>query len=208
MLKRTLLAAFAVTTAVSATAQMGMMDVDAKTSKSKELMSFLDKDAYKKLDAADAYVLTEFVGDLPGNYQTALLRGLVGNAQEARMSKMRNQDASNAMAPTGDMMSDREILQTMKPMWPNNYDDSIKMLETGQDETDRGLIDSLFLPKSYTVDPLMSPCNERALDAVVKYLQANAKSTVPYRLKYTSLSSHMYAGLPGDWNGHPWPAGS
>lgn len=208
MMKRTLLAVLAVATAVSASAQMGTMDVDAKTSKPKDLIAFINKDAYKKLGAADAYVLTDFIDNLPGNYQTALLRGLVGNAQEAKLTKVRNQDASNALAPTGDLMGEKEMLQTMKPMWPSSYDDSLKMLEAGQDETDRGLIDSLFTNRSFTQDPLMSPYNERALDAIVKYLQENAKSTLPYRLKYTSLAPHTYAGLDSGWANHPWPAGS
>ena len=45
------------------------------------------------------------------------------------------------------------------------------------------------MPKSFTEDALMSPCNERQLDAIERYLKGLAMSTQPVRLKYTSLAS-------------------
>lgn len=208
-MKRTLIAAFAVTAAVSASAQMMMAPPDAKASKPGELMRFLEKDAYKKLDAPDAYILVKFVGDLPGNYQTAILRGLVRNAQEAYDSKMANQTAANAMPPMGDQPMDmKDMMMDSKPKPPRSYMDTLMELEATQDETDRGLIDELFERKLFTRDLLLSPWHERELDAITKYLDANAWSTQPVRLKYTSLAPHMYAGLPSDWANHPWPAGS
>ena len=106
MLKSLTIAAFAVV-AVSAFAQDGMM-MDAKAMKPKELMSFLEKDTYKKLNAPDAYIITSFLQGLPGNYQTALSRSLVAVAQEAKEMGMENQTAANSMAPMGDMMPPME----------------------------------------------------------------------------------------------------
>ncbi len=220
MIKRIVFTALALTAAFSASAQM-MMAPDAKTTKKKELMAFIEKDAYKKLDAPDAYILTKFIGELPGNYQSALLIGLVRIADEADETKMKNQTAANAMAPMGDAepMMDSSFRQghagersfemiSMDPMARLSYLDTLKLLEIGQDETDRGLIDSLFTNKLFTQDPLMSPWNERQLDSIERYIKALAMSTTPVRLKYTSLAPHMYAGLPSDWANHPWPAGS
>lgn len=221
MMKRIVIAALAVTAVASASAQM-MMAPDAKTASKKEITAFLMKDIYKKVDAPDAYILTSFLGELPGNYESALVRGLVRIADEADQIRMRRQTEANGMAPMGDTMPpmmDSGFRQghqgersfetvSMDMMGRLSYDDTLKMLEIGQDETDRGLIDSLFLPKSYTEDPLMSPWNERQLDALERYVKALAKSTEPVRLKYTSLAPHMYAGLPSDWPNHPWPAGS
>ena len=217
MIKRTLIAAFAVTAAVSASAQM-MMAPDAKTSSTKEIISFLNMDAYKKLNAPDAYILTKFIAGLPGNYETALVRGLARVAGEADSTRMKNQTAAMSMAPMGDMMPpmDSSFRQghrgersfemiSMDPMGRVSYLDTLKLLEIGQDETDRGLIDQLFLPKLFTQDPLMSPRNERELDAIERYIKALAMSTQPVRLKYTSLAPHTYAGLPSDWANHPWP---
>ena len=222
MMKRTLIAAFAVTAAVSAFGQSDMMMVpDAKMSKPKELLSFINRDAYAKTDAPDAYILTQFLFGLPGNYQTALLRGLVRVAGEASDMKMKSQMSANSMAPMGDMMppmmssynnmqqGERSFeMVTMDPMARVSYADTIKFLEIGQDETDRGLIDSLFTRKLFTQDALMSPWHERQLDAIERYVKALAMSTAPTRLKYTSLAPHMYAGLPSDWGSHPWPAGA
>jgi hypothetical protein len=188
MLKTTLLAATALTAAV-ASAQMGMMVPDAKASKPKELMEFINKDAYKKLNAPDAYILTAFLGELPGNYQTAVLRGLVMNAQEAKTSRDQAQMSAMSMAPAGDtMMDDPE----REPKAPASYLQAIGALQKGQDATDQGLIKTLFTMKLFTVDPLMSPYNERALDAITKYLVANHKSAEPIRLKYTSLAPRTY----------------
>ena len=190
MLKPTLLAAFAFATC-SAFAQSGMMDVDAKSSKPAELAAFLDTDAYKKLSAPDAYILTSFVSELPGNYQTAILRGLVGNSQEARQSMMKSQDAANMMAPMGDAMMKPDMMSMdMKP--PKSHLQTIELLQKGQDATDQGLIATLFMSKPFTTDFLMSPWHERALDAITRYFAANAKASEPVRLKYTSLAPHMY----------------
>ena len=191
MLKQTILAAFAIATC-SAFAQNGMMmDVDAKSSKPAELAAFLDMDAYKKLSAPDAYVLTSFVSGLPGNYQTAILRGLVMSSQEARQSMMKNQDAANMMAPMGSTMTKMDSMSMdMKP--PRSYYDAIETLQKGQDATDQGLIATLFMARPFTSDFLMSPHNERALDAITKYFAANAKASEPVRLKYTSLAPHTY----------------
>ena len=192
-MKRTLIATFALATAVSAFGQSGMMmDVDAKTSKPRELMSFINHDAYKKLNAADAYILTEFLGELPGNYQTAVLRGLVMNAQEAKSAKESAQMSANSMGPMGDSMPDMKMMMDMEPKAPRSYWDTIYTLGKGQDETDKGLIRTLFSLKPFTCDPLMSPWNERELDAITKYLVANHKSSYPVRLKYVSLAPHTY----------------
>lgn len=221
MIKRILIAALAVTAAVSASAQMSMVP-DAKMAKTKELKAFIDKDAYKKLSAPDAYILTDFITNLPGNYEVALLRGLVRIADEAGEIRVRRQTEANGMAPMGDMMPpmmDSSFRQghqgtrsfeliSMDSMGRVSYDDTLMLLEIGQDETDRGLIDGLFLPKSFTQDPLMSPNNERQLDAIERYVKALAISTQPTRLKYTSLAPHTYAGLPSDFANHPWPTGS
>ena len=219
-MKRTLIAALAVTAAVSASAQM-MMAPDAKMAKPKELLSFINMDAYKKVDAPDAYILTEFIGGLPGNYQSAVLRGLVRIADEADEIRMKSQTSANAMAPMGDMMAPMDSsynnfqhkersfeMVTMDPMARISYLDTLKQLEIGQDETDRGLIDQLFAPKLFTMDSSMSPYHERQLDALERYVKALAMSTQPVRLKYTSLAPHMYSGLPADWANHPWPTGS
>ena len=222
MLKTTLLAAFAAT-AVAAFAQDDMMTVpDAKSSKPKELASFVSKDAYMKTASPDAYVISMFLSGLPGNYETALLRGLVRLANEAQDLKTKNQSAANMMAPMGDAMppmmdsgfrqgqrSERSFEQVaMDPLARLSYSDVIKMLEISQDETDRGLIDTLFAPQPFTKDPLMTPYHERELDAISRYIKGLAMSTQPVRLKYTSLAPRNYPGLPADWASKPWPAGS
>lgn len=190
MMKRTMLAAFAVTAAVSAYGQGMMSPPDAKESKPGELMTFLKKDAYKKLSAPDAYCLVSFVGDLPGNYQTAILRGLVRNSQEAYDAKMSNQMSANSMAPMGDM--DKDDWMPEKPMAPKSYMETIRELQITQDETDRGLIQSLFVYRPFTESLIPTVCNERELDVITRYLQANAWSTKPVRLKYTSLAPRTY----------------
>ena len=189
MLKSTLLAAAFLSAALSS-AQGMMMVPDAKESKPAELSSFLNKDAYMKLSAPDAYYLTQFVGGLPGNFQTALLRGLVGNAQEASMTSDKMKMSSMSMSPMGDsMMMDDPMVE---PKAPTNYFDVLTTLQKGQDVTDRGLIKTLFTQKLFTMDPLMSPTNERAFGIITKYLTANHKSAMPARLKYTSLAPRTY----------------
>ena len=206
MLRLTLLSAFAATTALSfAQGGMMMMVPDAKTTKPAELMEFVRQDAYSKLRAPDAYVLTQFLIGLPGNYQTALLRGLVGNAQEAKMIREKNQTAASMMAPMGDtekpydssydnfQKGERSFeMVTMDPQARVSYLDSIKFLQKDQDSTDRGLIQTLFSFKHFTVDPVMTVTNERAFDAIERYIKANAMSTQPVRLKYTSLAPRTY----------------
>ncbi len=208
-MKRTLIAAFAMATAVSAFGQGGMMMVpDAKSSKPLELSAFLVADAYKKLNAADAYILTTFIAGLPGNYETAILRGLVQNVQEAQTTHDSAQASASSMAPMGDSTADMKMMMDMEPKAPRSYDDVINALGKGQDETDNGLIRTLFTKKLFTRDPLMSPWNERELDAIAKYLVANHRSTYPTRLKYVSLAPRTYAGLPSNWASQPWPTGS
>lgn len=191
MLKQTILAAFAIATC-SAFAQNGtMMDVDAKSSKPGELEAFLNTDAYKKLSAPDAYILTSFISGLPGNYQTAVLRGLASHSQEAWQSKMKNQDSANMMAPMGNTMPSMDSASMdIKP--PRSYLDTIEALQKDQDATDQGLIATLFTARPFTTDFLMTPMNERALDAITKYFAANAKWSEPVRLKYTSLAPRTY----------------
>ena len=204
MIKSTLLAAVALTAALSS-AQSMMMVPDAKMTKPKELMEFINRDAYEKLRAPDAYILTRFLNGLPGNYQTALLRGLVANTQEAQALRMKNQTATNMMAPMGDMeqpyMSSYDNMQrgersfemvTMDPMARVSYLDTIKFLQKDQDATDRGLIQTLFSFKPFTRDMVMTVTNERAFDAIERYVKANAMMTQPVRLKYTSLAPRMY----------------
>ena len=189
MLKTTLFAS-AVLAAALSSAQGMMMVPDAKASKPAELSEFLRKDAYMKLSAPDAYYLTQFVGGLPGNYQTALLRGLVGNAQEASMTNDKMKMSSMSMTPMGDtMMMDDPMVE---PKAPTNYYDVLTTLQKGQDTTDRGLIKTLFIKKLFTMDPLMSPYNERAFGIITKYLTANHLSATPARLKYTSLAPRTY----------------
>ena len=204
MLKPITIFALALTAAV-ALAQ-DTMDVDAKSSKPKELLSFLDKDAYTKLSAPDAYILTSFVSGLPGNVQTALVRGLVMNAEEAKQLKTSKQTEANSMAPMGDMMppkmdsgfrqghrGERSFdMIAMDPMGRLSYADTLVILQKGQDATDLGLIASLFTLHPFTQDFLMFPQNERAFDAINRYIKANAMSTQPTRLKYTSLAPHTY----------------
>ena len=205
MLKITLLTAFAATTALSFAQGEMMMVPDAKSSKPAELMEFLRKDAYEKLRAPDAYYLTQFVGGLPGNYQTALLRGLVGNAQEARTIRDKNQMAANMMAPMGDMEKPYESsynnfqkgtrsfeMVTMDPQSRVSYLDVLSYLQKDQGSTDQGLLATLFILKPFTIDPLMYPFNERAVDTITRYVKANAMSTQPVRLKYTSLAPRTY----------------
>lgn len=207
MLKQITLAAFALT-AVSALAQDSTATIDAKGAKPYDLLRFLAKDTYKKVDAHSAYTIMQFVGGLPGNYQTAVLRGLAQTAEEAQSLKTQNQTAANAMGPVGDGMSDTMVkpegkrLTTRKlrdfdtiamdPMAYLDYYDAIAILQKGQDQTDQGLIQDLFHELSFTRTLIPTVMNEQALDAISNYIQANAKSATPVRLKYTSLAPHTY----------------
>ena len=189
MLKTTLFAS-AVLAAALSSAQGMMMVPDAKMSKPAELSEFLRKDSYMKLSAPDAYYLNQFIGGLPGNYQTAMLRGLVGNAQECSMNYDKMKMSSMSMTPMGDtMMMDDPM---MEPMAPKGYYDVLTTLQKGQDATDRGLIKTLFTQKLFTVDPLMSPMNERAFGIIAKYFSMNHMCAMPARLKYTSLAPRTY----------------
>ena len=205
MLKLTLLTAFAATTAVSF-AQGMMMVPDAKSSKPAELSSFLNKDAYEKLNAPDAYYLTQFVGSLPGNYQTALLRGLVGNAQEARTIRDKNQTAANMMAPMGDMEKPVRVqlrqLPEGHPLLRDGHDGPAVPSElprrpelpaegSGFDRPgpSRDPFHAQALHRRSSHVPLQRACRRYDRPATIK---ANAKSTQPVRLKYTSLAPRTY----------------
>lgn len=121
------------------------------------------------------------------------------------MIKMENQTAANAMAPMGDTMpmmdssfnsyqhGDRSFkMITMDPSARTSYNDTIKVLQADQDDTDKGLILKLFHPKSFVESQNMEWTHERVLDAFTRYIKANAMSTKATRLKYTSLAPHMY----------------
>jgi len=217
-MKTTMIAALALA-AIPAFAQDGMMmKPDAKGMKPMELLSFLQKDAYKKLPAPKAYVLTSFLNGLPGNYQTAIARGLVRVAEEAYDLKDKKQMEANAAGPMMEppmMKSGFKNFQqgersfetiAMDPQGRLSYLDAIQLLQISQDETDRGLIATAFAPRSFTEDMIPTVKNEAALDAIDEYIKALAISTQPYYLKYTSMAPRApYAGLPADWNSMPWP---
>lgn len=202
MLKQLMISAFAVT-AVSAFAQ-DMDNFDYKTANTYELNKYVVKSAYKVLPAGDAYTIAKFVGGLPGNRKTAILRGLAQNAAQAKMVADEKMMAANMMAPMGDKMWMKE---DMKPMdsypsdssrpfrmladAPNgdlNYEASLKILTSGLDVFDQGLIYDLFTMKPFTVSMIPTVWNEKELDAITHYIQANAKMTEPARLKYTSMA--------------------
>lgn len=204
MLKQLTISAFALV-AASAFAGEDWSNFDYKAAKPGELMKFVSEHAYKTLGAGDAYTITKFVGNLPGNYKTAVLRGLAQSAVQAKMIKDENQMAANAMPPMGDRMAYDEgwkkdysslpmddsramRMVALKPEQEVTYPQAIKILGAGQDIFDQGLIMNLFEMKSFTVSQIPTVWNEKALDAIVRQIQANAKWTEPYRLKYTSLT--------------------
>ena len=191
MLKPTLLAAAALACALSSAQGMMTMVPDSKMTQPKELMEFLRKDSYMKLSSPDAYYLNQFIGGLPGNYQSALLRGLVLNAEECKMSYDKMRMSPMAMAPMGDMKMDDKMMMGDDMMMvkdPESYLDTLTTLQKGQSVTDRGLINTLFSRRLFTMDPLRSPRNERAFGVIQKYLSANYMCAMPARLKYTNLA--------------------
>ncbi|GEM_PF-2814902 len=218
MIKITIIAALALA-AVPAFSQDGMMTMkpDAKGMKRAELLSFLEKDAYRKVSAPHAYVLTSFLNSLPGNLQTAIARGLVQATEASYDLKDRYQMDANAMGPSmgsasgmtsNNSMSGETAFEklSMRPMGELSYPQAISILQAGQDQTDQGLIATVFRERSFTQSLIPTVMNERQLDAIVAYLQATAAWTQPSRLKYTSLAPRApYAGLPADWASQPWP---
>ncbi len=207
MLKQLTLAAFALCSA-AAMADEGW-SIDPMTASTSDMKKFVVKHAYKTMNAGDAYILANFLTRIPSNAENALLRGLTQNAVQAKMIREENQTWANSQPPIGDgtfamtntsWSSDNTVSDSSRPMRmfaakPNrdlNYWDSIKITTSGLGVIDQGLIWNLFTDKSYTESQIPTVNNERELDAITHFIEANAKWTEPYRLKYTSLVPKSY----------------
>jgi hypothetical protein len=207
MLKQLTLAAFALCS-VAAMADEGW-SIDPMTASTSDMKKFVVKHAYKTMNAGDAYVLSNFLNRIPSNAENALLRGLTQNAVQAKMIREENQTWANSQPPIGDgtfamtntsWSSDNTVSDSSRPMRmfaakPDrdlNYWDSIKITTSGLGVIDQGLIWNLFTDKSYTESQIPTVNNERELDAITHFIEANAKWTEPYRLKYTSLVPKSY----------------
>jgi len=207
MLKQLTLAAFALCS-VAAMADEGW-SIDPMTASTSDMKKFVVKHAYKTMNAGDAYVLSNFLTRIPSNAENALLRGLTQNAVQAKMIREENQTWANSQPPIGDgtfamtntsWSSDNTVSDSSRPMRmfaakPDrdlNYWDSIKITTSGLGVIDQGLIWNLFTDKSYTESQIPTVNNERELDAITHFIEANAKWTEPYRLKYTSLVPKSY----------------
>ncbi len=203
MLKQLTLAAFALCS-VAAMADEGW-SIDPMTASTSDMKKFVVKHAYKTMNAGDAYVLNNFLNRIPSNAENALLRGLTQNAVQAKMIREENQTWANSQPPIGDgtyamvnkdWSTDSTVTDSSRPMRmfaakPNrdlNYWDTIKITTSGLGVIDQGLIWNLFTDKSFTESQIPTVNNERELDAITHFIEANAKSTEPYRLKYTSLA--------------------
>jgi hypothetical protein len=200
MLKQLTLAAFVVT-AGSAFGQ-DMMDQDPSTLNSSDLQKYVMADVWKKASAPDAYVISRFIAQMPGNRANAVLRGLAQNAYQARTLTMERQTAANAQGPAGMSSSSTENTnwstsgeESARPFrtyasMPGelSYDNTVKILSSGLGTFDEGLIVDLFAMRSFTQSFIPTVMHERELDAISRYFKANAKWSEPARLKYTSLA--------------------
>ncbi len=211
MLKQITTAAFA----IAAMSAFAGEDFNFDSSSVSERKAYVIKHAYKTLNAPDAYVIESFIKGLPGNKASAIVNGLARNAWQAKMIKDENQTSANMMAPMGDNMAmandwskkdwsslpqDESRPMRMLAMASSkdvSYPEAIKILNSGNDLFDQGLIWDTFGMRSFTESYIPTVMNERALDAIVKQIEANAKWTEPVRLKYTSLAPRQaYMG----WN--------
>ena len=201
MLKQITTAAFA----IAAMSAFAGEEFNFDTASYTEKKMFVVKHAYKTLNAGDAYTIAKFISDLPGNKASAIVNGLARNASQAMMIKDENQNAANMMAPMGDSMAmssdwsknmaslpeDNSRPMRMLAMNPKkdvSYNETIKILNSGNDLFDQGLVWDTFGMRSFTESFIPTVMNERALDAISHQIAANAKWTEPTRLKYTSMA--------------------
>jgi len=196
MLKQITIAALSLT----AVAAFAGDDFNFETATMGEKKAFVVKHAYKTLSAPDAYTISCAIEDLPGNKASAIINGLARNAWQAKMIKDEKQMAANMMSPSdmwtetswtgssseGDSRPMRML--SVKPKGDLSYTQAIDILNAGNDQLDKGLVWSMFTPRSFTEDMIPTVQNERLLDAITHQIQANAMWTEPYRLKYTSLA--------------------
>ncbi len=196
MLKQTMIAAFSLT----AVAAFAGDDFNFETATIGEKKAYVVKHAYMTLNAPDAYVISSAIEGLPSNKASAIVNGLARNAWQAMRIKDEKQMAANMMEPSAmwtetswsgsnsDDSSRSMRMLSVKPKGDLSYTQAIDILNAGNDQLDKGLVWSMFEPRSFTETLVPTVKNERLLDAITHQIQANAMWTEPYRLKYTSLS--------------------
>ncbi|RYG53328.1 hypothetical protein EON80_32845 [bacterium] len=186
-------------------------DFNFETASTMEKKEFVVKHAYKTLNAGDAFVIERAINGLPGNYSSALVNGLARNAWQAKMIKEEKQTWANSQPPMGDnptwasTPTSSYAEDSSRPMrmfadtkkGELNYGDAIKILNSGNDVFDQGLVWNLFEMRPFTQSMIPTVTNERLIDAISRQICANAKWTEPVRLKYTSLAPRTYTGLSG-----------
>ncbi|RYG25071.1 hypothetical protein EON82_08460 [bacterium] len=217
MLKQMTLAAFAMCS-VAAFAGDDWNSIDPDTATSSELKTFVVKHAYKTMSAGDAYTLAQFLNRAPFNISTSLMKGLARNAVQAKMIRDENQTWANAQPPMGDTWTDwrrsynadsmamdesRAMrMYVANPKHDLDYIQTLDILASGLTRIEQTWLASTFAPRSFTESQIPTVMNERAMDAITKFVQGNASWAEPYRLKYTSLAPRpaYVSPIPSGWS--------
>lgn len=205
MLKNLTLAALALTAVAAQAQSTWSSDTDKvdwsmnpKTARLLDLKNFVIWHANKVSGATDAYTLECFLNQIPSNYERALLVGLAENALQSHQIKDEKQAAvwGGTMASTNYNVEDssrpmRMIADKAQPTDVSHVE-AIKVVTSGLDIVDKGLIWTLFRPRPFTETLVPTTMNEAALDAITRYIEKNASWTEPARLKYTSMAPRSW----------------